>query len=118
MMALKMQQSSIRIDEYLNTFMVMSIIKPEKRESWTLNCLRKYYRHHHEKYLKATLYEEFRVPNIRSIEEVNDKLEEHGLFFDQSAFNNVQGDVVRKDKTFAKLMSKFKAKGLHEAVLF
>jgi hypothetical protein len=63
--------------------MVMSLIKPEKRESWTLHCLRKYYQHHHSKYLKNTLYEEFRVPNIRCIEEVNDALDKYGLFFDQ-----------------------------------
>jgi hypothetical protein len=86
MMSLKMQQSSVRIDEYLNTFMVMKLINQNKRESWTLNCLRKYYKHHFNKYQTTTMNEEFRAPNIKSIEECNQKLDDYGLFFDQKDF--------------------------------
>lgn len=82
MMALKMQSSSERVEEYLNSYMMMQIVKQQKRESWTLTCLRKYYFHCYNKYLKLTLGEECRVPNLKSIEDVNEAIMEHGLFFD------------------------------------
>ena len=53
MRALKSQQSSKRIDEYLNTFMLMQLVLHQKRDSWTLNVLRKYYAHHFNQYHRS-----------------------------------------------------------------
>ena len=96
MMSLKMQQNSERIDEYLNTYMMMNIIQRPKREQWTLACLRKYYSHHYNKYHQKMLFEEVRSPNIRCIEEVNAKLDKLGVFFDQRKFRNSASMKVSK----------------------
>jgi hypothetical protein len=84
MQSLKQQYSSVRIDEYLNTYMVMNLIQQPKRESWTYACLRKYYAHHYNKYHTNTMLEEMHTPNLRTIEEVNDKISKLGMFFDQT----------------------------------
>ena len=81
-----MQQNSARIDEYLNTFMLMNIVNQEKKEQWTYRCLRQYYKHHYNEFHKSCMYEELRMPNIRCIEAVNDQIKKKGLFFDQRKF--------------------------------
>ena len=43
------------------------------------------------------LFEEFRVPNIKSIEEVNEKILKHGLFFDQKKFANKSSIARNKE---------------------
>lgn len=46
-----------------------------------MKILRDFYSSQYEKYIKYRLGDEERVPGIRSIEEVNDKFAELGLFF-------------------------------------
>lgn len=71
MMSLKMQVNDDRIDEYLNTFMLMQLIKQPRRESWTLHCLRKYYIDQYREYHQKTLCEELMVPNVMGIQQIN-----------------------------------------------
>lgn len=57
------------------------MVKSKKRESWTLKMLRDFYFHQHYMYLKHRVGEEDRMPNVRSVEEINGKFEQMGLFF-------------------------------------
>jgi hypothetical protein len=75
MMPLKFQRSSKRIEEYLCAYMLQQMVKSKKRESWTLKMLRDFYFHQHYMYLKHRVGEEDRMPNVRSVEEINGKFE-------------------------------------------
>jgi hypothetical protein len=57
------------------------MVKNKKREMWTLKVLRYFYYHQHYMFHKYRMLEEDRVPGLRSIEEVNMKFDETGLFF-------------------------------------
>jgi hypothetical protein len=57
------------------------MVKPKKKEQWTLKLLRNLYSHHHSMYRKSRLMEEDRVPGLIRIEDVNARIAKEGLFF-------------------------------------
>ena len=73
-MPLKFQRNSVRIDEYLQTYSITQLVKPRKREQFTLKLLRDFYFHQYSIYRKNRLMEEDRVPGLSRIEEVNVKM--------------------------------------------
>ena len=93
----------------------MNIIQQQKREAWSLRCLRKYYSYHYKEYTERMLFEEQRVPNIRCIEDINEKLKKHGVFFDQTKINDRFSKRSKKDLN---AIDKLKSYGVHEPVMF
>ena len=61
------------------------------------------------------MYEEMHTPNLKIIDEVNDKISKLGVFFDPTKFNRRN---ARKDIDEVTQLAKLKAAGIHDTSLF